>query len=135
MVPEVLSQNEIDSLLQALNSGSVDLSTISETEERKVKIYDFRRPDKFSKDQLRAIQMIHEAFARQMTTALSTMVRSMVSSDVVSVDQLAYDEFIRSLVQPTTIAVLEMYPLTGNAVMEVNPHLVFSIIDRMLGGK
>ena len=135
MVPEVLSQNEIDSLLQALNSGSVDLSTISETEERKVKIYDFRRPDKFSKDQLRAIQMIHDSFARQLTTSLSTLVRSMVSAEVASVDQLAYDEFIRSLVQPTVIGVLEMYPLSGNAVLEMNPHLVFSIIDRMLGGK
>lgn len=136
MVPEVLSQSEIDALLSALSSGSVDLEAISESaREEKIKLYDFRRPDKFSKDQLRAIQMIHESFARQVTTALSTMVRAMVSAEVVSVDQLAYDEFVRSLVQPTTIAVLEMYPLTGNAVMELNPHLVFSIIDRMLGGK
>jgi len=136
VVPEVLSQNEIDALLSALSSGSVDLEAISESaREDKIKLYDFRRPDKFSKDQLRAIQMIHESFARQVTTALSTMVRAMVSAEVVSVDQLAYDEFVRSLVQPTTIAVLEMYPLTGNAVMELNPHLVFSIIDRMLGGK
>ena len=136
MVPEVLSQSEIDALLSALSSGSVDLEAISESaREDKIKLYDFRRPDKFSKDQLRAIQMIHESFARQVTTALSTMVRAMVSAEVVSVDQLAYDEFVRSLVQPTTIAVLEMYPLTGNAVMELNPHLVFSIIDRMLGGK
>lgn len=136
MVPEVLSQSEIDALLSALSSGSVDLDAISESaREDKIKLYDFRRPDKFSKDQLRAIQMIHESFARQVTTALSTMVRAMVSAEVVSVDQLAYDEFVRSLVQPTTIAILEMYPLTGNAVMELNPHLVFSIIDRMLGGK
>ncbi|WP_213693318.1 flagellar motor switch protein FliM [Aminiphilus sp.] len=136
MVPEVLSQSEIDALLSALSSGSVDLEAISESaREDKIKLYDFRRPDKFSKDQLRAIQMIHESFARQVTTALSTMVRAMVSAEVVSVDQLAYDEFVRSLVQPTTIAILEMYPLTGNAVMELNPHLVFSIIDRMLGGK
>jgi flagellar motor switch protein FliM len=136
VVPEVLSQSEIDALLSALSSGSVDLEAISESaREDKIKLYDFRRPDKFSKDQLRAIQMIHESFARQVTTALSTMVRAMVSAEVVSVDQLAYDEFVRSLVQPTTIAILEMYPLTGNAVMELNPHLVFSIIDRMLGGK
>jgi flagellar motor switch protein FliM len=136
VVPEVLSQSEIDALLSALSSGSVDLEAISESaREDKIKLYDFRRPDKFSKDQLRAIQMIHESFARQVTTTLSTMVRAMVSAEVVSVDQLAYDEFVRSLVQPTTIAVLEMYPLTGNAVMELNPHLVFSIIDRMLGGK
>ncbi len=135
MVPEVLSQNEIDSLLAALSSGNVDLATITETDERKIKLYDFRRPDKFSKDQLRAIQMIHDSFARQLTTSLSTLVRSIVSSEVASVDQIAYDEFIRSLVQPTVIGVLEMYPLSGNAILEMNPHLVFTIIDRMLGGK
>ncbi|MDD4364300.1 MAG: flagellar motor switch protein FliM [Synergistales bacterium] len=136
MVPEVLSQAEIDSLLSALSSGEVDAESITKAHaERKIKAYDFRRPDKFSKDQLRAIQMIHDAFARQMTTALSTMVRSMVSVEVVSVDQMAYDEFVRSLVQPTVIAVLEMYPLNGNAVLEVNSPVIFAIIDRMLGGK
>lgn len=136
MVPEVLSQSEIDSLLSALSSGEVDAESISKANsEKKIKLYDFRRPDKFSKDQLRAIQMIHDAFARQMTTSLSTMVRSMVSVEVVSVDQMAYDEFVRSLVQPTVIAVLEMYPFNGNAVLEVNPSIIFTIIDRMLGGK
>lgn len=136
MVPEVLSQSEIDNLLSALTSGEVDAESISKAHaEKKVKTYDFRRPDKFSKDQLRAIQMIHDAFARQMTTSLSTMVRSMVSVEVASVDQMSYDEFVRSLVQPTVIAVLEMYPFNGNAVLEINPSIVFTIIDRMLGGK
>lgn len=136
MCPDVLSQNEIDSLLDALSSGSFDLDSMNaDSEERKIKVYDFRRPDKFSKDQLRAIQMIHESFARQLTTTLSTMVRSMVSAEVASVDQLAYDEFVRSLVQPTVIGILEMYPFSGNALIEINPNLVFAIIDRMLGGK
>ncbi|QTX31657.1 flagellar motor switch protein FliM [Aminithiophilus ramosus] len=136
MVPEVLSQSEIDNLLSALTSGEVDAEAISRAHaEKKIKTYDFRRPDKFSKDQLRAIQMIHDAFARQMTTSLSTMVRSMVSVEVASVDQMSYDEFVRSLVQPTVIAVLEMYPFNGNAVLEINPSIVFTIIDRMLGGK
>ena len=68
MTPEILSQNEIDSLLEALSSGNLDVEALGHTEEKKIKKYDFRRPDKFSKDQLRAIQMIHEAFARQLTT-------------------------------------------------------------------
>ena len=85
-----MSQSEIDSLLSALTSGSVDLDSISEnSSDYKVKVYDFKRPDKFSKDQLRAIQMIHEAFARQLTTVMSTLIRSMVSAEVASVDQLA----------------------------------------------
>ncbi len=68
MVPEVLSQAEIDALLQALSSGHVDIEAIKKSEEeKKFKVYDFRRPDKFSKDQLRAIQMVHESFARQVT--------------------------------------------------------------------
>lgn len=135
MVPEVMSQNEIDSLLNAISSGGADIAAIPSNEEKPVKLYDFRRPDKFSKDQLRAIQMIHESFCRTLTTSLSTMVRSMVSIEVVAVDQLAYDEFIHSLVQPTIIGVLEMYPLSGNAILELNSNLTFSIIDRLLGGK
>lgn len=113
----------------------MDVESLAQSDEKKIKNYDFRRPDKFSKDQLRAIQMIHEAFARQLTTTMSTLVRSLVSAEIASVDQLAYDEFIRSLVQPTVIGVLEMYPFSGNALIEMNPNLVFAIIDRMLGGK
>ena len=136
MTPDVLSQSEIDSLLSALTSGSVDLDSMSrDSGEYKIKVYDFKRPDKFSKDQLRAIQMIHEAFARQLTTVMSTLIRSMVSAEVASVDQLAYEEFVNSLVQPTVIGTLEMYPFNGNALIEMNPNLVFAIIDRLLGGK
>ncbi|HRV99203.1 MAG TPA: flagellar motor switch protein FliM [Aminobacteriaceae bacterium] len=136
MTPDVMSQSEIDSLLEALSTGSVDVDSITrDSDEKKIKSYDFRRPDKFSKDQLRAIQMIHESFTRQLTSTMSTMVRSMVSAEIASVDQLAYDEFIRSLVQPTVIGILEMYPFSGNALIEINPNLVFAIIDRMLGGR
>ena len=136
MTPDVLSQSEIDSLLSALTSGSVDLDSMTrDAGEYKIKVYDFKRPDKFSKDQLRAIQMIHEAFARQLTTVMSTLIRSMVSAEVASVDQLAYEEFVNSLVQPTVIGTLEMHPFDGNALIEINPNLVFAIIDRLLGGK
>ena len=136
MAPTVMSQSEIDSLLAAMSTGDVDVDSIArDSDEKKVKSYDFRRPDKFSKDQLRAIQMIHESFARQMTTAMSTMVRSMVSTEIATVDQLAYDEFLRSLMQPTVIGILEMYPFSGNALIEIKPNLVFAIIDRMLGGR
>ena len=135
MPPEILSQGEIDSLLEALSAGNLDVESLGHPEDKKIKKYDFRRPDKFSKDQLRAIQMIHEAFTRQLTTTMSTLVRSLVSAEIASVDQLAYDEFIRSLVQPTVIGVLEMYPFSGNALIEINPNLVFAIIDRMLGGR
>jgi flagellar motor switch protein FliM len=133
--PEVLSQSEIDALLKALSSGTLDVSSlVGEEREGAVKLYDFKRPDKFNKDQLRAIQMIHEFFARQLTTTFSSFVRAMVSVEVASVEQLSYDEFVRSLVQPTVIVVMEMYPLSSNALLEINPRLVFAIMDRMLGG-
>lgn len=131
--PEVMSQSEIDALLNSISSGGDEFEPPKE--EKPLKLYDFKRPDKFSKDQLRAIQMIHESFARSLTTSLSSMVRSMVSVEVVAVDQLAYDEFIHSLVQPTVIGILEMYPLSGNAIMELGNLLTFAIIDRLLGGK
>jgi flagellar motor switch protein FliM len=131
-----MSQSEIDSLLSALTTGSMDLDSMTrDSNEYKIKVYDFKRPDKFSKDQLRAIQMIHESFARQLTTVMSTLIRSMVSAEVASVDQLAYEEFVNSLVQPTVIGTLEMYPFNGNALIEINPNLVFAVIDRLLGGK
>jgi flagellar motor switch protein FliM len=114
----------------------MDLESMTQdTGEYKIKVYDFKRPDKFSKDQLRAIQMIHESFARQLSTVMSTLIRSIVSAEVASVDQLAYEEFLNSLVQPTVIGTLEMHPFNGNALIEMNPNLVFSIIERLLGGK
>jgi flagellar motor switch protein FliM len=122
-------------LLSALTSGSMDLDSMTQATEYSLKVYDFKRPDKFSKDQLRAIQMIHEAFARQLSTVMSTLIRSMVTAEVASVDQLAYEEFVNSLVQPTVIGMLEMYPFNGNALVEINPNLVFAMIDRLLGGK
>ncbi|MBQ7263212.1 MAG: flagellar motor switch protein FliM, partial [Synergistaceae bacterium] len=135
MAPEVMSQSEIDALLGALTSGEADLESMTEKEELNVKAYDFKRPDKFSKDQIRAIQMIHDAFARQMTTVMSTLIRSIVTSEVASVEQMAYEEFVGSMVQPTVIGMIEMHPFEGNMLMEVNASLVFAIIDRMLGGK
>ena len=97
-MPDVLSQNAIDDLLKSI-SGGADISAIASQidENAKLKVYDFKRPDKFSKDQLRAIQMIHESFARQMTTVLSTLIRSIVSAEVASVEQLAYEAPLREV--------------------------------------
>lgn len=132
---EVLSQDEIDQLLTAISSGDAsieDARPISDT--RKIKLYDFRRPDKFSKEQMRTLSLMHETFARLTTTSLSAQLRSMVHVHVASVDQLTYEEFIRSIPTPSTLAVITMDPLKGNAVLEVEPSITFSIIDRLFGG-
>jgi flagellar motor switch protein FliM len=105
------------------------------SDQRKIKIYDFKRPDKFSKDQIRTISMIHETFARLTTTGLSAQLRAMAHVHVASVDQLTYEEFIRSIPNPTTLAVIDMEPLKGNAVLEIDPSITFAIIEKLFGGK
>ncbi|MDR0378136.1 MAG: flagellar motor switch protein FliM [Spirochaetaceae bacterium] len=132
---EVLSQEEIDQLLTAINAGDAepeDFRPAADT--RKIKIYDFKRPDKFSKDQIRTVSIMHESFARLTTTSLSAQLRSMVHVHVASVDQLTYEEFIRSIPTPTTLAIINMDPLKGNAILEIDPAISFSIIDRLFGG-
>ncbi|WP_191014689.1 flagellar motor switch protein FliM [Treponema zioleckii] len=132
---EVLSQDEIDQLMQAMNAGDSEVDEFKPVNDsRKIKIYDFKRPDKFSKEQIRTVQIMHETFARLTTTSLSAQLRSLVHVHVASVDQLTYEEFIRSIPTPTTLAVINMDPLKGNAVLEIDPAITFSIIDRLFGG-
>ena len=132
---EVLSQDEIDQLLTAISSGDTAADDFRpSTDTRKIKIYDFKRPDKFSKEQIRTVSIMHETFARLTTTSLSAQLRSMVHVHVASVDQLTYEEFIRSIPTPTTLAVINMDPLKGNAILEIDPAVTFSIIDRLFGG-
>ncbi|WP_353892087.1 flagellar motor switch protein FliM [Proteinivorax hydrogeniformans] len=132
---EILSQSEIDSLLSALSTGEIDAEEAKQQEkDEKVKVYDFRRPDKFSKDQTRTLQMIHENFARLITSYLSANLRSVVNVSVASVDQATYEEFIRSVPNPTVIDLFEIGATEGQALMEINPTITFSIIDRLMGG-
>ncbi|UCB47002.1 MAG: flagellar motor switch protein FliM [Spirochaetota bacterium] len=133
---EVLSQDEIDQLLTAISTGEIesegDVKKGAET--RKIKIYDFKRPDKFSKDQIRTLQMMHETFARLTTTSLSAQLRTIVHVHVASVDQLTYEEFLRSIPNPTTLAVINMDPLKGSSILEIDPSITFTVIDRLFGG-
>lgn len=142
---EILSQDEIDALLTAVSSGesfpAAEATTAAKPapgakrEKKRLKVYDFRRPDKFSKDQIRTLQMMHETFARLTTTSLSAQLRTLVHVHVVSVDQLTYEEFIRSIPSPTTLGIINMDPLKGSSVIELDPSITFAIIDRLFGGK
>jgi flagellar motor switch protein FliM len=150
---EALSQDEIDNLLSTLGVDKSKMSRLASpphesrltregesnlpaapAEKRNYKLYNFRRPDKFSKDHLRALQAIHEAFARQVGMLLSAYLRMNVEIDVVSVDQLTYDEFVRSMPSPITVTILEMTPLAGQSLMGFSHEISSSMIDRMLGG-
>lgn len=143
----MLSQDEIDNLLSSLSvgletpAGSAEDNGEPSTgaseggyEKRNYKLYNFRRPDKFSKDHLRALQTIHEGFARQLGLVMTAYLRMTVEVDVVSVDQLTYDEFIRSMPSPMTVGIMELDPLPGQVLFGLGYEVTSSIIDRMLGG-
>ncbi len=134
---DILSQDEIDALLGALSSGDVETSHIQEDTEdhAKTKPYDFYRPSKFSKEQIRTIYMLHETFGRLWSSTLSGVLRNYVSLSVNSVDQVTYQEFIQSIPNPTITATFGMPPLEGKALIELSPTIAFPIIDRLLGGE
>lgn len=132
---EILSQNEIDALLNALSSGEVAETQAPLEPGKGIKLYDFKHPDRFSKDQARSLHMLHEHFSRLFSTSLSTYLRTIIEVKLVSVDQLSYDEFIRSIPNPTCVNLFQMRPLEGNALLELSPTLSFAIIDRLMGGR
>lgn len=135
MSEEVLSQGEIDALLSAISSGEMDADELKEEEtEKKVKEYDFKRALRFSKDQIRGLSRIHENFARLLTTYLSGQLRSYVNISLVSVEQIPYEEFIRSVPKRTILNVFSVEPLEGRLLVEVNPNIAYAILDRTLGG-
>ena len=123
---EVLSQSEIDMLLKALTSGQLNTEEMRrEAEQVKTKVYDFRRPNKFSKDQMRTIYLMHENFARLVANSLSVYLRTNVQIKILSVDQLTFEDFIVSIPTPTLMAIFSMEPLSGSAVLETNANFVF----------
>lgn len=135
MAGDILSQNEIDALLSALSTGEMSAEDIKhEEEDRKVRVYDFKRALRFSKDQIRSLTRIHENFARLLTTYFSGHLRTYVQIEVASVDQIPFEEFIRSIPNMTLINVFEVSPLEGNILMEVNPNIAYSMLDRLMGG-
>ncbi|MGG1551147.1 MULTISPECIES: flagellar motor switch protein FliM [Paenibacillus] len=132
---DVLSQNEIDALLAALSSGEMDADELKkEDTQKKVRAYDFKRAVRFSKDHIRSLTRIHENFARYLTTYFSAQLRTFVQISVVQVEQLPYDEFIRSIPKMTILNIFEAEPLEGRMVLEVHPNVAFAMLDRLLGG-
>ncbi|WP_335870724.1 flagellar motor switch protein FliM [Bacillus sp. 2205SS5-2] len=136
MSSEVLSQNEIDALLSALSTGEMSADDFKkEEEEKKVRVYDFKRALRFSKDQIRSLTRLHENFSRLLTTYFSAQLRTYVQITVASADQIPYEEFIRSIPKMTILNVFEVPPLEGRILFEVNPHIAYAMMDRVMGGK
>jgi flagellar motor switch protein FliM len=132
---EVLSQAEIDALLNALSDGSVDEETIKMSSPQKIRVYDFKRPNKFSKGHLNSLLNIHENFCRALATYLAGNLHTAVDAKVLSTEQVTYDEFTRSLPYPTILGIFSMSPLEGSALIELSPSLAFIMVDRLLGGQ
>ncbi len=132
---DVLSQSEIDSLLQALSSGEIDADEMKETTEKSVKEYDFKRPAKFSKEHLRTLEIIFEHFGRLLSTNLPVYLRKNVQVNVVNSEAITFSEFTNSLANPVILGVVNFQPLNGNIMMELAANLGFAMIDRMLGGQ
>ncbi|MGE5559980.1 MAG: flagellar motor switch protein FliM [Chloroflexota bacterium] len=132
---EILSQKEIDQLIAAISSGEAKVEGARTAERpRQLRVYDFRRPSKFSKEQIRTLQMLHDNFSRLLTTYFSTLFRTMIQLGVASVDELTYGEFMRSMPSPGVIAVLDLEPLKGSGILEISPSIAFPMIDRLFGG-
>jgi flagellar motor switch protein FliM len=146
MPGDVLSQAEVESLLSAMAGGSTkklapdgpersspDASPLAKPRD-KVSPYDFKRPERVGKEQMRALQTLHEGFSRNFSAALSGLLRSIVDVKLTSVDQLTYSEFVFSLENPTCFNLLRAEPLEGNLILDINPSILYPIIDRLLGG-
>ena len=131
---EVLSQNEIDSLLRALNDGELDVEEMKDVPEKQVKNYDFARPSKFSKEHLRTLEIIFEHYGRLISTNLPVYLRKSVQVEVMNSEAVTYSEFSNALSNPVLLGVVDMEPLNGNIILEVASNLGYAIVDRMLGG-
>ncbi len=135
---EILSQEEIDALLEVVEEENVspeELDNIPDIlEQRQVTLYDFKRPNRVSKEQLRSIRAIHDKMVRNLASDISSLMRSIVEIHLHSVDQMTYGEFLMSLPSPTSFNVFSLKPLDGKGVIELNPSIVFPMIDRLLGG-
>lgn len=147
MADEVLSQAEVESLLTSMESqtarqgmpgappvapGAAGRSAARPRE--KIAPYDFKRPERVGKEQMRALQSLHEGFGRNFGAALSALLRSIIEVKLTSVDQLTYGEFVFSLENPTCFSLLRAEPLEGNLILDINPSILYPIIDRLLGG-
>lgn len=134
---DVLSQSEVETLLAALDPGASQQPTREKHSDditQQISVYDFKRPERVSKEQMRAFQALHEGFSREFGAALSGMLRTIVEVKLISVDQLTYSEFVFSLENPTCFNLLKADTLDGYLILDLNPSIIFPIMDRLLGG-
>jgi flagellar motor switch protein FliM len=133
-VSKILSQDEIDALLTSAADLERTVASDLPVEGESVIVYNFRRPDRVNKEQIRSLHFLHDRFARNISTSLSAYLRTVTDVNVTSVEQFTYSEFLMSLPDPTAFYAISLTPIEGLAALELNPSVAFSMIDRMLGG-
>ncbi len=134
---KILSQDEIDALLTTVASGDVVASEESSDVDdflRPVVAYDFKHPNRVSKDQIRTMESLHDNFAGHFGSSLSAMMRAVAEVELVSVDQITFSEFIMSLVSPSCTYTFTAEPLEGACVIDISPNLTFGFVERLFGG-
>jgi flagellar motor switch protein FliM len=134
-MPEVLSQEEIDKLLTSAGAKDTAPQAEGKAGGRTPVTYDFKHPNRVSKDQIRTLESIHNNFAGHLGSSLSGSLRSVVDVELVSVDQFTYSEFVASLVWPCCTYKIQLAPLEGQCLIDFSPTLSFAFIDRMFGGQ
>lgn len=132
---DVMSQEEIDRLLNQISSGEFDVDEMKNQPEKQVKNYDFARPSKFSKEHLRTLEIIFEHYGRLLSTELPAYLRKNVQVDVMNSEVVIYSEFSNALSNPVLLGVVNFTPLKGNVIIELGANLGYAIIDRLLGGE
>lgn len=142
---DVLDQNEVDALLAAVESepGGTNgpqqprvftLDRRPLADEVEIRDYDFKRPERVSKDQMRALETLHESFSRNFGAALSGFLRTIMEVKVANIEQMTFSEFTHSLPNPTCFNLITCAPLEGSVCMEISPLIIYPVIDRLLGG-
>lgn len=131
---EILNKEEVETLLSAVSSGTIPIEKTKKILKKTVVPYDFRQTNRVPKDQIRLLETIHQNFIHIYVTPLANYLRTIVEFNLVKVEQLGFVEFMASLPNPTYINILDLNPLKGKALLEIDPSLTFSIVDRLLGG-
>jgi len=143
---EILDQSEVDALLAAVDGGEVaqpesaaPIKIFSRNRtpghaDVEIRPYDFKRPERVSKDQMRSLENLHDGFARNFGASLSGFLRTIIEVKVASIEQMTFSEFTHSLPNPTCFNLLSAEPLDGNMCLEISPLIIYPVIDRLLGG-
>lgn len=130
---DMLNQDEINALMETFQSSSDEVEG-AKAPERQIKLYDFARPDKFSKEHLRSLNSIHSKHGVSFAVSLATMLRIHTRADLLALDQLMYKEYCASVPEGTLFVEVDLKPLTATAVFEFNPLLVSTCVDLLAGG-